>query len=135
MYIYIITVENICIYMCNQHQFRGSVRVTVDPYVTFHYIYNIYIYTLDFQGRLLLRSVIWTPRTNTIQNTVKTSGGIYLEDLGDRSLISPYGPIGVSSLHLPSLKLTSPLKMSHPKKKLVFQPSIFRCHLLVSGRV
>ena len=28
---------------------------------------------------------------------------------------------------------SSPLKLSHPKLKLVFQPSIFRCELLVSG--
>ena len=28
---------------------------------------------------------------------------------------------------------SSPLKISYPKKKLVFQPSIFRCELLVSG--
>ena len=27
------------------------------------------------------------------------------------------------------------LKIGHPKRKLVFQPSIFRCELLVSGRV
>ena len=47
--------------------------------------------------------------------------------------------------HLPSLKLTvrpwtlpttssSPLKMGHPKRKLVFQPSIFRCKRLVCFR-
>ena len=37
---------------------------------------------------------------------------------------------------LPSLKLTArPLKIGHPNKKLVFQPSVFRCELLVSGRV
>ena len=37
---------------------------------------------------------------------------------------------------LHSLKLTfSPLKIGHPKRKLVFQPSIFRCELLVSGSV
>ena len=30
---------------------------------------------------------------------------------------------------------SSPLKIGHPKRKLVFQPSIFRCELLVSGRV
>ena len=32
-----------------------------------------------------------------------------------------------SGLH--SLKLTSPVKGSHPKRKLVFQPSIFRCYV------
>ena len=36
---------------------------------------------------------------------------------------------------LPSLKLTYPLKIGLPNRKLVFQPSIFRCKLLVSGRV
>ena len=36
---------------------------------------------------------------------------------------------------LHSLKLTWPLKMGLPKWKVVFQPSIFRCELLVSGRV
>ena len=30
---------------------------------------------------------------------------------------------------------SSPLKIGHPKRKLVFQPSIFRCELSVSGRV
>ena len=30
---------------------------------------------------------------------------------------------------------SSHLKIGHPKRKLVFQPSIFRCELLVSGRV
>ena len=30
---------------------------------------------------------------------------------------------------------SSPLKIGHPKRKLVFQPSIFRCKLLVLGRV
>ena len=30
---------------------------------------------------------------------------------------------------------SSHLKLGHPKRKLVFQPSIFRCELLVSGRV
>ncbi len=30
---------------------------------------------------------------------------------------------------------SSPLKIGHPKRKLRFQPSIFRCELLVSGRV
>ena len=30
---------------------------------------------------------------------------------------------------------SSPLKIGHPKRKRVFQPSIFRCELLVSGRV
>ena len=30
---------------------------------------------------------------------------------------------------------SSPLKVGHPKRKLVFQPSIFRGKLLVSGRV
>ena len=34
-----------------------------------------------------------------------------------------------------SLKLTWHLKIGHPKRKVVFQPSIFRCELLVSGRV
>ena len=29
----------------------------------------------------------------------------------------------------------SHLTIGHPKRKLVFQPSIFRCELLVSGRV
>ena len=29
----------------------------------------------------------------------------------------------------------SPLKISLPKRKFIFQPSIFRCKLLVSGRV
>ncbi len=33
------------------------------------------------------------------------------------------------SKQLPSLKI------GHPKRKLVFQPSIVRCELLVSGRV
>ena len=32
-------------------------------------------------------------------------------------------------------KLTWNLKIGHPKRKLVLQPSIFRCELLVSGRV
>ena len=37
---------------------------------------------------------------------------------------------------VPSLKLTfSPLKIGNPKRKVVFQPSIFRGELLVSGRV
>ena len=30
---------------------------------------------------------------------------------------------------------SSPLKIGHPKRKLVFQPSTFRCKPLVSGRV
>ena len=30
---------------------------------------------------------------------------------------------------LPSLKLTLPLKIGHPKRKVVFQPSIFRCYV------
>ena len=30
---------------------------------------------------------------------------------------------------------SSPLKIGFPKRKVVFQPSIFRCGLLVSGRV
>ena len=30
---------------------------------------------------------------------------------------------------LRSLKLTWPLKIGHPKRKLVFQPSIFRCYV------
>ena len=30
---------------------------------------------------------------------------------------------------------SSPLKIGHPKRKVVFQSSIFRCELLVSGRV
>ena len=30
---------------------------------------------------------------------------------------------------------SSPLKIGHPKRKFVFQPSIFRCELLVSWRV
>ena len=30
---------------------------------------------------------------------------------------------------LPSLKLTYPLKIDHPKRKLVFQPSIFKCYV------
>ena len=30
---------------------------------------------------------------------------------------------------------SSRLKISDPKRKLVFQPCIFRCELLVSGRV
>ena len=30
---------------------------------------------------------------------------------------------------------SSPLKIGHPKRKVVFQPSIFRGELLVSGRV
>ena len=34
-----------------------------------------------------------------------------------------------------SLKLTWPLNIGHPKKKLVFQPSICRCELLISGSV
>ena len=36
---------------------------------------------------------------------------------------------------IPSLKLTQPLKIKFPKRNLVFQPSTFRCELLVSGRV
>ena len=37
---------------------------------------------------------------------------------------------------IPSLKLTfSPLKIGLPNRKVVFQPSIFRCKLLVSGMV
>ena len=36
---------------------------------------------------------------------------------------------------LHSLRLAWPLKICHPKRKLVFQPFIFRCELLVSGRV
>ena len=35
----------------------------------------------------------------------------------------------------PSLKLTYPLKIGLPERKVVFQPSIFRGELLVSGRV
>ena len=34
-----------------------------------------------------------------------------------------------SLVDLPSLKLTWPLKIGHPKKNLVFQRSIFRCHV------
>ena len=34
-----------------------------------------------------------------------------------------------------SLKLTWPLKIGLPNRKVVFQPSIFRGELLVSGRV
>ena len=37
--------------------------------------------------------------------------------------------------YIPSLKLAEHLKIGHPKRKLVFQPSIFRGELLVSGRV
>ena len=37
-------------------------------------------------------------------------------------------PIWPCILQVPSLKLTWPLKMGHPKRKLVFQPSIFRCY-------
>ncbi len=36
---------------------------------------------------------------------------------------------------LPSLKQKKNLKIRHPKRKLVFQPSTFRDELLVSGRV
>ena len=36
---------------------------------------------------------------------------------------------------IPSLELTWHLPESHPKRKVVFQPSIFRCELLVSGTV
>ena len=39
------------------------------------------------------------------------------------------------SFQLPSLKLTYPLKIGHPERKLIFQPSIFRCEPLVSGSV
>ena len=38
-------------------------------------------------------------------------------------------------MDLPSLKLTWHLKMSHPKRKFMFQPSIFRGEAFVSGRV
>ena len=36
---------------------------------------------------------------------------------------------------IPSLKLTKPLKMGNSKRKVVFQSSIFRCELSVSGTV
>ena len=37
---------------------------------------------------------------------------------------------------LPSLKLTEPLKRWHPKKKVVFQPSVFRGYVCFrAGRV
>ena len=42
-----------------------------------------------------------------------------------------YGYLG----YLPSLKVTWPLKIGLPNRKVVFQPSIFRGELLVSGRV
>ncbi len=47
---------------------------------------------------------------------------------------------GTSTSHfksLPSLKLynSSHLKIGHPNRKVVFQPSIFRGELLVSGRI
>ena len=44
-------------------------------------------------------------------------------------------PLGKTLEFIPSLKLTQPLKIKFPKRKLVFQPSTFRCELLVSGRV
>ena len=34
-----------------------------------------------------------------------------------------------SSENLPSLKLTKTLKIGHPKRKFIFQPSIFRCYV------
>ena len=41
----------------------------------------------------------------------------------------------INDIH--SLKLTAsfPLKIGHPKRNLVFQSSMFRCELLLSGRV
>ena len=41
----------------------------------------------------------------------------------------------IYSKNLHSLKLTKHLKIGHSKRKLVFQPSFFRCELLVSGRM
>ncbi len=42
---------------------------------------------------------------------------------------------GKKDTNIPSLKLTYPLKIGILNRKVVFQPSIFRCQLLVSGRV
>ena len=43
--------------------------------------------------------------------------------------------LNIAEWYLPSLKLTYFLKIGYPKRRLVFQASIFRCELLVSGRV
>ena len=41
---------------------------------------------------------------------------------------------GETAVTLPETN-SSPLQIGHPNRKLVFQSSIFRCELLVSGRV
>ena len=48
---------------------------------------------------------------------------------------SPIPNILIPENLLHPLKPTYRLKIGHPKRNLLFQPSIFRCELLVSGRV
>ena len=49
-----------------------------------------------------------------------------LKDWGSHDPESKYPPWNEQQTHLPG---------SYPKRKLIFQPCIFRCELLVSGRV
>ena len=55
---------------------------------------------------------------------------------GNNYNYSPLKNVAKGTQQIHSLKLTvRTLKIGHPKEKLIFQPSFFRCELLVSGRV
>ncbi len=72
-------------------------------------------------------------------------GNYWLQNVEDLTFTSHYQSLnGVKDFSIfndfqlkkiPSLKLTWPLKSYLPNRKVVFQPSIFRGELLVSGRV
>ena len=67
------------------------------------------------------------------KNLFRTDSSSTLWSAGSLMVDSGHHSFGFRYLH--SLKLTRHLKIGHPKRNRVFQASIFRCKLLVSGRV
>ena len=123
-------VEPICTKICrySSHSFRKIGIWNINFLLLWHPL-SLFgggsKYILD-STRLILRSVDGS--REHVDNCV-----LYLGE-GWQHHVTPAQKVANTRYTLPKTN-SSPLKIGHPKRKIVFQPSIFRCELLVSGRV
>ena len=85
-----------------------------------------------FRGELLVSGSLKSNSQGPLHQS-RACGEVYCHraDEGEQMKVSS-GQLTVL-VYVHSLKLTYPLKIGHPKIKLVFQPSIFRCYVSYWG--
>ena len=100
-------------------------RFFLEPWKT---IVLVRIYNQQFQGKIIL--LVFDFQGLIIVLIISNYTSLLSIEFGVGALITPRQKTNATLMPnvVPSLKLTYPLKIGLPKRKLVFQPSIFRCY-------